>query len=538
MKTHRPLSAVFVDETKRGVPLAIHPDAVGVNYNTRAADDVCEVKDGVAVLCIEGPLEHKGIGFWQDYESLVDDFASLCDDGSVRCIVLKFDSPGGEVSGLYETVAIMQDMKSKAGKPVIGYVDEACYSAAYALACVCDEVYLPESGGVGSVGVITAMTDMTEAAKKAGVRVEVIASGSKKADGHPYVPLTEGAIKRTQKTVDRLAASFFGIVSEARGMRVEAIQALNAGIYMGQEAVDVGLANGVMSIQDCLTLCSQQFSGFKSSKNATQKKEDEPMAGILAAAKAIKDAEQKLAAAHAELTEAKTDGARALAAARVLAAEDLVAKITKTKTVTKDTHEEEHDDGMGDEEEEKAEEKPADSSGQLPDAGDEEDEEGDESAKAFAPSAYTERALLALAQDITGHKSIDKVMGALKGMQQGSKKTSKLAAEVAALKADNERQKVAALVSVGMKAGKILPAQKSWAQSQSPSALQAYLDATPKAVHSASDEFEEKRVEGAHAVGVVTPEMARIWKKQGHAEADFPKLLALFNERNNMNGAH
>lgn len=537
MKTNRPLSAVFVDDTKRGTPLAIHPDAVGVSYNTKAADETCEIVDGVAVLCIEGPLEHKGCGFWQDYESLADDFKSLCDDASIRCIVLKFDSPGGEVSGLYETVSIMQDMKAKAGKPVIGYVDEACYSAAYALACVCDEIYLPESGGVGSVGVITAMTDMTEAAKKAGMRIEVIASGSKKADGHPYVPLTEGAIKRTQKTVDRLAASFFGIVSDATGLSVDAIQGLNAGIYMGQEAVDVGLANGVMSIQDCLTLCSQQFTGFKSPKNAAQKKEVEPMAGILAAAKAIKDAEQKLSAAHAELREASTDGARALAAARVLAAEDLVAKITKTKTVTKDTHEEEHDDGMGDEEDEKAEEKPVESSGELPEAEDEE-EDSDESASAFAPSAYTERALLALAQDITGHKSIDKVMGALKGMQQGSKKTSKLAAEVAALKADNERQKITALVSAGMKAGKILPAQKSWAQSQSPAALQAYLDATPKGVHTASEQFEEKRVEGAHAVGVVTPEMARIWKKQGHAEADFPKLLGLLNERMNTNGAH
>ena len=540
----RPSSSVFADGTKRSRPLALHPEAIGVAYPTRevrdrdtyekraiVASDVADIVDGVAVLSIDGPLEHKGSeswwgGFWQTYEGLASDFKLLCDDSSVSAIVLKFDSPGGDVAGLNETVRIMQGMKQSSRKRVIAYVDEACYSAAYALAMVADEIYLPESGGVGSIGVITAMADQTERDKKDGLRVEVIASGSRKADGHPHVPLTDGAIARTKRTVDKLASSFFRLVSMGRGLSTKTIEGFQAGTFSGFDAVDSGLADGVMSLKECLTLVRDVYTSQNGAAKSALPK-DENMSR-LAAEKALKDA-------NLALSKAKSDSDRALCAARVVSAESVLAKVKKTKTVTTDTHEESIDDG----EEETAE---------MPDDEEEptDDEDEDEEAVVSSAAKLNERSfssgktsnIIALARKITGKTSDDEVLGALQAMADSHRKTSKLAAEVAALKADAEQGKISALIATGLKAGKLAPSQRAWAKTQSPAGLKAYLDAAPSMVATADGGRTEASVSGT-AEGAVTAEQAKIWRKMGFKEADYPKLLEAMNKNfKPSNGAH
>jgi len=548
MSKLRPEVAIFADgSSKRSAPLAIHPEAIGVSYPTRhvrdratyevremTASDVAEIADGVAVLSIDGPLEHKGgdswFSFWQNYEDLARDFQLILNDDNVSAVIMKFDSPGGECAGLNESVALMQKMKVASGKPVVAYVDEACYSAAYALAMVADEIYLPESGGVGSIGVITAMCDVTKLNERQGLRVEVIASGSKKTDGHPSVPLTEGAIKRTRRTVDKLANSFFELVSAGRGLPVATIQGFEAGTFTGADAVSAGLADGVMSLQDCLTFTRNEFSSFSSPPDRSAEKDHANMSGKIAAAKAQSDANKALVAANAAMTAAKTNAERALAAARIVAAEDVAAKVKKTKTVTTDTHEEEIDDG---EEEAKDPPIPPSKDDDDDDKEDEDEDEDDDDDKAAAASASvgapTTKGLLALARKITGKQSIDEVMGALHATWQSSKRTSSLAKEVATLKADAERAKVSALITSGMKAGKIAPTMRAWAKTQTPAALKAFLDAAPRLAHTGDDEHTEARVEGGATPGAVSAEMAKIWRKLGYAEKDFPALLARMN---------
>lgn len=552
----RPSEAVFADGRKNR-PLAIHPDAIGVSYPTRPVDRVAAtIKDGVAVYAIEGPLEHKSGDswwcYWQNYEGIARDFKTLIDDESVNAIVLKFDSPGGEVSGLNETVALLQRWKVESGKPVIAYVDEACYSAAYALAMVADEIFLPESGGVGSVGVITTMVDQVERDKKEGFRVEVLATGRKKTDHHPHFPLTDGALKRARKGIDKLAGAFFEMVSQSRGLTTEAVAGFEAGVFQGQDGVNVGLADGVMSLAECLTFVQVEFSQ-KGSPTEHLAKEKVLMTGQVAAAKALSDANAAMAAA-------KTDADRALCAARIVAAEANLAKVKKTKTKDTTTHTEEVDDGEADEEseDEESEDDSSDSgssdSDDDSDSGSEsesEDEEDEEKKSDNAKSGlYTKDRLLRLARQIVGSStsrisanktgkrkmSIEEVMGALHAMWQSHKGHATLAAKVKKLEATVESDKVKALIDRGLKAGKLSPSQKEWARTQSVAGLRAYLDAAPKMVHSADDEHTESRIAGV-GVGGVSAEMAKIWLKQGFTEKDFPRLVEKLNATTKSNGA-
>jgi signal peptide peptidase SppA len=494
MAKHRPVEAVFADGRK-AKRLALRPESVNVSYPTIDPEDIgcfAEVVGGIGVMCIDGPLEHR-MTWWTNYESIAIAFKALCDDSSVNAIMLKFDSPGGECSGLNETVAIMQGMKADSGKPVIGYVDESCYSAAYALAMVCDELYLPESGGVGSIGVITAMVDVTALNDKEGVRVEVIASGTKKTDGHPCVALTDGAIKRTQSAVDKLAQAFFGIVAEGRGISAETVESFEAGTFMGSDAVDAGLADGVMSFDQCLTFAQNLFSLPNQPTDQSAGKDTALMAGKIAAAKAAEDA-KKAAAAKA--------GPSASAPA---------AKVTKTKTVTTDTHEEEVDDGQAEEAE-------------MPEGepdGDEPEDENDDDKDASA-------SVVAFARQLTGKVKASSVVAALRGMAAQKTHADSLQARLDRLEADAKSAKLNALISSGTKAGKLAPAQRAWALTQSPESLKAFLDAAPAMVRTVEDPAQQ----GVDPVTALSPREIAMCAEKKIDVAAYAKKKAEMNARN------
>jgi len=203
-----------------------------------------EEDDGVVTVHIRGALEHHDEGAGGDCYDLILERASMA-FASARAVVLRIDSPGGVVSGLNQCVFSLQRMKRDAQKPLYIYIDEMATSAAFALACAGDEVWLPPSGICGSVGVISSMISLAGANDKAGVQVVMIASGKRKTDGHPNAPITDNAIAAEQARVDDLAQQFFKIASKARGLSVETIEGYEAGLFLGRKAVKAGLADGV-----------------------------------------------------------------------------------------------------------------------------------------------------------------------------------------------------------------------------------------------------------------------------------------------------
>ena len=229
---------------RRG-PLAIDPKALDVAYEVELEIET-EIthENGVAIVDVRGPLAQRACGF-DGYDAVIERFRMAC--ASARCVLLTIGSPGGEVEGLFEACRVLRQEASRTGTPVVAYVDESAYSAAYALACVADAIYLPPAGGVGSIGVIGELVSVAEQLDREGVAVEVITSGEQKADGHPNAPITDGARARAQARVDQLAQLFFSWVSVRRGLTVAEIEAMDAACLYGDSAVAAGLADGIKS---------------------------------------------------------------------------------------------------------------------------------------------------------------------------------------------------------------------------------------------------------------------------------------------------
>lgn len=212
---------------------------------------------GVAVVDIRGPLtsytELTETGeCFDSYEAIRVRVANAL-TSSARAVVLKINSPGGDASGCFELASEIRAMADQCGKRVYAYADGMAASAAYAIACGAHEIWAPLTATVGSIGVITALVDTTAADAFSGLRVQLVTSGARKADGNPHAPITDEAIAAAQARVSELGEMFCGLVARNRGIPLASVRALEAGLFHGPRAVNHGLVNGLCSFADLLT---------------------------------------------------------------------------------------------------------------------------------------------------------------------------------------------------------------------------------------------------------------------------------------------
>jgi signal peptide peptidase SppA len=177
------------------------------------------------------------------YEEIGDAIASAIDDPSVRGVILDVDSPGGEVGGLFDLIDQIRAIKTGTAKPLWAVANESALSAAYAVACNADRLYVTQTGEVGSVGVVAVHVDESGADAKAGLAWTFVFAGESKIDGNPHEPLSARARATIQTDVDNLYAQLCGLVAANRGLTAETVRGTNAAVYRGELAIRAGLAD-------------------------------------------------------------------------------------------------------------------------------------------------------------------------------------------------------------------------------------------------------------------------------------------------------
>ncbi len=209
------------------------------------------IVDGVAVVEITGGLTYRAYEWWTtSYLDIRDTFRAALSDERVQSILLLIDSPGGEVAGLFDLVDEIYNARET--KPIIAVAAESAYSAAYAIASAASEIYLSDTASVGSVGVIAIHIDQTGFDNQIGVKYTTIFAGDHKNDFSPHEPLKPKCKEILQAHVDKLYDKFTAVVARNRNMSQEAIVATQAGFFMGKEAVNIGFADGISSIDNII----------------------------------------------------------------------------------------------------------------------------------------------------------------------------------------------------------------------------------------------------------------------------------------------
>ena len=266
---------LLVHRAKLDVILAVMGERLGVtppavDLALPALKPATTSPTGIAVIPILGTLVKRSLGMeaasgLTSYSEIAAMLDAAVADPMVSGILLDIDSPGGEASGSFELARRVRE--AAAIKPVWAVANDAAYSAAYAIAASAQRLFVTETGGVGSIGVIALHVDQSIKDANDGYRYTAITAGAHKNDYSPHEPLSNAAKSELQGEVDRLYTIFTEHVAVMRRLDLETVRATEAGLYFGSNAVAQGLADGVQTLDATLT----EFQLFLNApKNAPQ----------------------------------------------------------------------------------------------------------------------------------------------------------------------------------------------------------------------------------------------------------------------------
>jgi protease-4 len=210
--------------------------------------------DRVAVVDLFGVISYGIEG--QYYETMVDDFigklAQARDDDSVKAIVIRIDSPGGEVTA--SDVIYHQICKADAEKPVVIFMESVAASGGYYSAVGGRYIIANELTITGSIGVILQTINVEGLAAKIGVTNPTFKSGKMKDVLSPTLAITEEERLFIQAMIDDTYSKFVGIVAKERGLDEMELRAKNADgrILSGKAAVAAGLIDQTGYYEDAL----------------------------------------------------------------------------------------------------------------------------------------------------------------------------------------------------------------------------------------------------------------------------------------------
>lgn len=238
---------------------ALEPSAASTSSDRETPRGMRVVR-GVAVIDVIGTLVHRpgmfdalsGLTSYERIGALLDHAER---DTSVHSILLLVDSPGGEISGLFELADRIRDLE----KPTYALAADMALSAGYALAAAADRLLVSQGALTGSIGVVMARWDESAFLENAGFRVTLLHAGARKVDGNSVTPMTDDEQTALQGMIDRYYGLFVGKVAAFRAIDPEAVRATEAGVFVGDDSVDVGLADGVATLEELIEQMSSDF---------------------------------------------------------------------------------------------------------------------------------------------------------------------------------------------------------------------------------------------------------------------------------------
>ena len=219
--------------------------------------------EGIAVIPVFGTLVKRagpidaasGMTSYGDLETEILDAAT---DPAVRAVLLDLDSPGGEASGVFDLADLVFEARNL--KPMWAVANEEAFSGAYAIASAAERIFVPRTGGVGSIGVIALHVDRSERDTMEGYHYTTVFAGARKNDLNPHETLGDEARASLQAEVDRVHGLFVETVARNRALSPEAVRETEAAVFFGEQAVQAGLADDVGTLRDAVVALSTSMS--------------------------------------------------------------------------------------------------------------------------------------------------------------------------------------------------------------------------------------------------------------------------------------
>lgn len=192
--------------------------------------------DHVARVSIDGFISED-----PERERAID---SLLDDGHVKAVVVRINSPGGTTTGSEEIYQSLRRIGER--KPVVAVIGTLGTSGGYIVALAAERVFARETSITGSIGVLFQTAEFSELMEKLGVRAESLKSAPLKGEPTPLAPMTDEVREAMRALLADSFTWFRNLVHERRSLAGDDLaKAADGRVFTGRQAIDLKLIDAL-----------------------------------------------------------------------------------------------------------------------------------------------------------------------------------------------------------------------------------------------------------------------------------------------------
>jgi len=177
-------------------------------------------------------------------------------DKAVKAIVLRIESPGGEIEPCQEILWEIERVKET--MPIVVSMGGTAASGGYYISTQADKIVALPTTQTGSIGVISQLVSVEGLLEKLGIQIETFKGGKYKDMYWGFRELTPEEEEIMQVMVDEYYEQFIDVVAEGRGLNKEEVRNLATGqLYSGTKAKELGLVDELGDLNTAINLAAE-----------------------------------------------------------------------------------------------------------------------------------------------------------------------------------------------------------------------------------------------------------------------------------------
>jgi len=181
----------------------------------------------------------------------------VADDSSIKGVILRVDSPGGDGIASDDILHEMKVLSKK--KPVLISMSDLAASGGYFIAMTGDPVLAYSNTLTGSIGVFFGKVDLRGLYDKIGFKKELLTRGRFAAIDSENKPLTPEERDKVQKEIQVFYRGFVERVAEARKRPYDQVEPLAQGrVWLGAQAKMNGLVDEIGGLDRAVEMIKQR----------------------------------------------------------------------------------------------------------------------------------------------------------------------------------------------------------------------------------------------------------------------------------------
>ena len=258
------------------------PDSISIyEYLSTLEEEENKSENKIAIVNVEGTIVTGEVSYnVAGSDTIVKNIRKAIKDDSVKALVLRVNSPGGDVWASELITNALNEFKSS-GRPIISSMGDIAASGGVWVTTLSDEIWAKPETLTGSIGVYGIVPTLDGIYDWAGIQVDGISS-TKAGEWDERFAMPDYVTNAIQASIDNTYDKFVNKVAENRNMPFKEVLSIAGGrIWSGEKALQLGLVDKIGDLDDAINAAAN-YADLTDFKTVSYTKDLDPFEMFIA----------------------------------------------------------------------------------------------------------------------------------------------------------------------------------------------------------------------------------------------------------------